>query len=118
MELSDKQSDKQARNNFDVQTPILSKQAVETLMRTHWPKVFAKGVFVPLQRKIHKTLIPLAASLGVSSEQVKEFLAEHCTSIKYRKCIAAGGPRLTPSGEVKGNVSSAEKKQALDALES
>lgn len=101
-------------NNFLV--PALSVEAVETLMRSHWPKMFGKGVYVPLQRKIHKALAPLAEPLGITKEQVCEFLAGHCKTIEYRKCVAAGGPRFDPCGNVKGNVSISEQKQAVDAL--
>lgn len=103
-------------SNNDVQFPELSESAVETLMRSHWPKVFGHGVFIPLKLRIHKDLDKLSAPLGVSKKKVKTFLESHCTSLEYIKCIASGGPRYNHDGEISGHVSPSQQKRAINII--
>lgn len=100
----------------EVQVPELSESAVETLMRSHWPRVFGHGVFIPLKIKIHKELNILSAPLGVSKKKVKTFLESHCTSIEYIKCLASGGHRYNLEGEINGSVSPIQQKRAINMI--
>lgn len=73
---------------------------------------------LPLKLGIHRKLLPiLQARCGATEDEVRQILAEHCSSPAYLRNLAKGGPRYTLKGTATAQrVTPDEKRSAKEKL--